>query len=142
MKLHFIPFAACLVLPGMSLADEHRTPSPDGARAYIISPHDGDTVSNPVTILFGVEGMGVAPAGVEKENTGHHHLLIDTEPDGLDLNAPLPATDQIVHFGGGQTQVTTELPAGPHTLRILLGDQNHVPHEPPVMSGAIRVTVE
>ncbi len=142
MKLQRATLAACLLIPCMSLADEHRTPSPEGARVYIISPHDGDHVSNPVTILFGLEGMGVAPAGVQKENTGHHHLLIDTDPDSLDFGSSLPATDRIVHFGGGQTQVTTDLPVGTHRLRILLGDENHVPHDPPVLSKAIEVTVE
>ena len=85
--------------------------------------------------------MGIAPAGTEMDNTGHHHLLINTDPGTLDLDSGLPATDQIVHFGGGQTQVTKELPAGTHTLQMLLGDWSHVPHDPPVMSEVVTITV-
>ena len=131
-----------ILLAGASFADGHRSPAPDGARAYIVSPADGSTVSNPVTIVFGLEGMGVAPAGTETENTGHHHLLINTDLSSLDLDSSLPATDQIVHFGGGQTQVTKELPVGTHTLQLLLGDLSHVPHDPPVMSDVITITVK
>lgn len=134
--------AATLLLATPALADSHRNPAPDDARAYIISPADGATVSNPVTIIFGLEGMGVAPAGAEWDNTGHHHLLINTDPNSLNMDDPLPATDQIVHFGGGQTQVTKDLPAGTHTLQLLLGDWTHVPHDPPVMSDVITITVK
>jgi hypothetical protein len=133
--------ALTLALTG-TLVHAQETPSPEGARVYIISPADGAVVSNPVTVAFGLAGMGVAPAGTEAENTGHHHLLIDIAPEDIALDEPLPATEQIVHFGGGQTQVTTELPPGEHTLRLLLGDQNHVPHDPPVISEPIVVTVE
>jgi hypothetical protein len=118
-----------------------RTPSPPGAEAYIISPKDGATVSGPVLVQFGLKGMGVAPAGVKFENTGHHHLLIDTDAPA-DAAAPLPATDKIVHFGKGQTETTlTTLTPGKHTLQLLLGDQNHVPHNPPVISRKITITV-
>ena len=119
-----------------------RMSAPDGAKAYIISPGDGSTVSNPVTIRFGLQGMGVAPAGTEKEKTGHHHLLIDVEPSSIDYDNPLPSDDNHRHFGGGQTEVTLDLPAGTHTLLLLLGDHNHVPHNPPVMSERITVTVQ
>lgn len=142
MKQTLIVAAASLLLGGAAFADGHRSPAPDGARAYIIAPADGATVSNPVTIVFGLEGMGVAPAGTERENTGHHHLLNNTDPATLDLESGLPATDEIVHFGGGQTQVTKELPAGTHTLRLLLGDWSHVPHDPPVLSAPITITVK
>lgn len=126
-------------LPALAL---DRTPAPEGAQAYIVAPAGGATVSNPVTIVFGLAGMGVAPAGVELENTGHHHLLVNVDPDSVDYTGPLEATDQIIHFGGGQTQVTLELPAGTHELRLLLGDQNHIPHEPPILSEPVTVTVE
>jgi len=125
-----------------AIADGHRSAAPEGARAYIVLPEDGATVSNPVTIVFGLEGMGIAPANVEQEATGHHHLLINTDPATLDMEEGLPATDEIVHFGGGQTQVTKELPAGTHTLQLLLGDWLHVPHDPPVLSEVVTITVE
>jgi hypothetical protein len=131
--------AAAFAAP--ATADTERTPAPEGASAYFISPADGATVSNPVTLVFGLEGMGIAPAGAEFEDTGHHHLLINTDPDTLDLTSGLPATDQVVHFGGGQTQVTKDLPAGTHTLQLLLGDWTHVPHDPPVLSEVITITV-
>jgi len=108
---------------------------------YFISPADGDQVSNPVTVRFGLSGMGVAPAGTDKANTGHHHLLIDvdgTPPAGQ----PLPSDAQHKHFGGGQTETSVELTPGKHTLQLVLGDMNHVPHEPPVMSEKITIEVE
>lgn len=117
-----------------------RTPSPPGAEAYIVSPKDGAKVHGPVLVQFGLKGMGIAPAGVKMENTGHHHLLIDTDAPA-DLSAPLPATDKIMHFGKGQTETTLQLSPGKHTLQLLLGDQNHVPHDPPVLSKKITITV-
>lgn len=141
MKRLITTIAAGVLMAGAAMSDDHRTAAPEGAQVYIISPADGATVNNPVTIVFGLVGMGVAPAGTEAENTGHHHLLINTDPASLDLDTSLPATDEIVHFGGGQTQVTKDLPAGTHSLQLLLGDLNHVPHDPPVMSEAITITV-
>jgi hypothetical protein len=117
-----------------------RTPSPANAEAYIISPLDGATVKSPVIVRFGLKGMGIAPAGVKFENTGHHHLLIDTDAPA-DPSLPLPASDRIVHFGKGQTEASVTLTQGKHTLQLLLGDQNHVPHNPPVMSKKITITV-
>ena len=115
--------------------------SPKGAKAYIISPKDGKTVGKKFTVRFGLKGMGVAPAGIDKENTGHHHLLIDTEklPN---LEIPLAATEKIRHFGGGQTEVTLELPPGKHTLQLVLGDWIHLAHDPPVISKKITITVK
>jgi hypothetical protein len=118
-----------------------RTPSPPGAEVYIISPRNGARVKSPVLVQFGLKGMGVAPAGVKFENTGHHHLLIDTDAPA-DLAAPLPATDNIRHFGKGQTETSLTLPPGKHTLQLLLGDQNHIPHDPAVISKKITITVE
>ena len=140
MKPTIIAACANIALAGAALAD--RTPAPEDARVYIIAPEDGATVANPVTIRFGLEGMGVAPAGVAAEQTGHHHLLINTPPEEVDMEFALPATDEIVHFGGGQTQTTMDLPAGTHELRLLLGDANHVPHDPPIVSDPITITVE
>jgi hypothetical protein len=119
-----------------------RMPAPERATAYIIAPADGATVSNPVTIRFGLKGMGVAPAGVEKDKTGHHHLLIDVNPSKIDLDSPLPADENHRHFGGGQTEVTLDLPVGSHTLILLLGDHNHIPHDPHVISKSITITVK
>ena len=123
----------------LALAQE-RTPAPAGAEVYIIAPLDGATVKSPVTVRFGLKGMGVAPAGVKFENSGHHHLLIDTDAPA-DPSQPLPASDQIVHFGKGQTEASVTLTQGKHTLQLLLGDQNHIPHNPPVLSKKISITV-
>lgn len=117
------------------------TPAPEGASVYIISPQDGDKVSSPLTVKFGLTGMGVAPAGVERQNTGHHHLLIDlATPPAMD--AAIVADNQHRHFGGGQTEAVIELTPGQHTLQLLLGDQNHVPHQAPVLSQKITVQVK
>jgi hypothetical protein len=135
-----IPVLLLAALAGPAMAD--RMAAPEGAAVYFITPDDGAMVTSPVTVVFGLRGMGIAPAGTEKENTGHHHLLIDIEPDALDLNEALPADDNVKHFGGGQTETSVELAPGPHTLRLLLGDMNHVPFDPPVISEEITVTVE
>ncbi len=125
----------------LALAQE-RTPSAAGAEVYIISPKNGAIVHNPVRVQFGLKGMGVAPAGIKFDNTGHHHLLIDTDPPA-DMGVPLPATDKIVHFGKGQTETTlTTLSPGKHTLQLLLADYQHIPHTPPVISKKITITVK
>ena len=116
------------------------TPSPADAEVYIISPVDGDTVSSPVTVQFGLKGMGVAPAGIDKPKTGHHHLLIDTGVPALD--APVPADANHKHFGGGQTETSIELAPGKHTLQLIMGDLQHVPHEPAVISRKITIIVK
>ena len=124
------------------------TPAPEGARVYFVNLEDGATVAAPVTVIFGLDGMGVAPAGTEKENTGHHHLLLNRPPlgegpDGAEeFEYGLPADDNHIHFGGGQTQVTLDLPAGQHTLQLVMGDLNHVPHANPITSDVITITVE
>jgi hypothetical protein len=117
-----------------------RTPPAPGAEVYFITPRDGEIVTSPVTVRFGLRNMGVAPAGVQVENTGHHHLLIDTELPPLDQ--PVPSDDRHLHFGKGQTETVLELPPGEHTLQLLLGDYAHIPHDPPVTSGRITITVE
>jgi len=117
------------------------TPAPADAKVYIISPQDGATVTNPVMVRFGLSGMGVAPAGTAKEHTGHHHLLIDLE-ELPDLDKPVPADEQHRHFGGGQTEIELELSPGRHTLQLILGDMAHIPHDPPVISEKITITVE
>lgn len=117
-----------------------RTPRPADAVLYVISPADDATVESPVTVRFGLKGMGVAPAGVNAPNTGHHHLVVDAPTPALDL--PLPADAQHIHFGGGQTETTLELPAGTHTLQLVLADKAHIPHDPPLVSEQITITVK
>lgn len=134
---------AAVAASAVTAQDIQRTPAPQDAAVYIISPAAGETVTSPVTIKFGLSGMGVAPAGIDRENTGHHHLLIDIDDDAMPpLNQPLPATNQVRHFGGGQTEVRIELEPGEHSLQLVLGDQTHMPHIPPVMSERISITVE
>ncbi len=117
-----------------------RTPAADGARVFFISPTDGATVSSPVRVEFGIEGMDVVMAGVDQPHSGHHHLLIDT---GLpDLAMPIPADDQHIHFGDGSTSTEITLPPGEHSLTMLLGDYRHIPHDPPLVSETISITVE
>lgn len=111
-----------------------------GSALYFANLKNGDVVASPVNIQFGLRGMGVAPAGIEKAGTGHHHLLVDVAE--LDVNAPIPTSDQHRHFGLGQTEVTLEMKAGQHTLQLLMGDQNHIPHHPVVISERITITVK
>jgi hypothetical protein len=118
-----------------------KSKSPEGAMAYIISPLDGETVGSTFTVRFGLKGMGVAPAGVMKENTGHHHLLIDVD-EMPDMNFPLPATDNVKHFGGGQTETVLTLEPGKHTLQLILGDYLHIPHDPAIVSKKITIHVQ
>jgi len=108
--------------------------------AYIISPKNGDTVSSPVTVVFGLKGMGVAPAGVDQEHTGHHHLLIDTGTPPSDQ--PIPSDKNHHHFGKGQTETSIELTPGEHTLQLLIGDHSHMQHTDPVVSEKITINVE
>ncbi len=125
--------ALSLLLTGAS-AEHHEL-------AYIVSPIDGATVKNPVTVVFGLkQPWGVAPAGFKMDNTGHHHLLIDSELP--DLAKPIPKDERHLHFGGGQTEAILELKPGKHTLQLLLGDFAHIPHAPPVMSKPITIVVE
>jgi hypothetical protein len=117
-----------------------RTPRPADAKLYLITPTDGARVSSPFTVRFGLAGMGVAPAGVATPNTGHHHLIIDAELPAAD--APIPNDERHRHFGGGQTELVLSLPPGSHTLQLLLADRDHVPHDPPLASERITITVE
>jgi len=140
-------FPALLILslavagtPAGVLADAHRTPSTPGATIGFANLADGDTVPPGFTVRFTISGMGVAPAGSDIENTGHFHLLIDLEALPP-LDQPLPATEQIIHYGKGQTEATLDLPDGEHRLQLLLADYAHVPHDPPVLSDAITVRI-
>jgi hypothetical protein len=128
-----------LIIGGLTIALGEIAPPPN-AFVYIISPKDGDTVTNPFRVQFGLSGMGVAPAGVDRPNTGHHHLLIDVN-EPLDPNEPIPQDKTHLHFGAGQTEALIELTPGKHTLQLVLGDWSHLPFHPPVMSDVITVNV-
>ena len=132
--------AVVLLLVLFSTAIHARSPAPSNAELYFISPADGAVVESPVTIRFGLKNMGVAPAGADIGNTGHHHLLVDTGLPSLDL--PIPNDEHHRHFGKGNTETTLELSPGKHTLQLLLGDYAHIPHDPPVMSEKITITVK
>lgn len=127
-----------LVFPAFA-SDPPRSARPAEAELYIIAPRDGETVTSPVRILFGLRGMGVAPARVAVEGTGHHHLLVDAAPPALD--APIPADGHHIHFGKGQTETMLVLEPGRHRLQLLLGDHLHRPHDPPLASTPVTITV-
>ncbi|AJZ63551.1 hypothetical protein OI25_6178 [Paraburkholderia fungorum] len=137
-------FATVILLLGTaSLSDSARaeqTPSPPGAEEYIIWPSDGAVIhGGKLWVRMGLRNMGVCPKGVVVPNTGHHHLLIDTDLPALDQE--IPSDRNHLHFGAGETDARIELPPGKHTLQLILGDHNHVPHEPPVYSKKITITV-
>ena len=117
-----------------------RSAAPDKARVYFISPSDGQVVTSPVTVRFGLENMGVAPAGTAGDGVGHHHLVVDSPLPALDQ--PLPKDDRHLHFGKGQTETVLKLAPGKHTLQLVLGDANHIPHQPAVVSERITITVK
>ena len=135
-----LALGAVLVLAGATALAE-RTPSSAGAEVYIVSPKDGAKVKGPVTVVFGLKGMGIAPAGIKFDNTGHHHLIVDADVP-TDLSKPLPADEHNLHFGKGQTETSVTLAPGKHTLQLLLGDSLHVPHDPAVFSKKITIVVE
>lgn len=136
---------ALALAPSIGLAGE--TPAPKDANVYFVNLNDGDTIQGAVKVVFGLSGMGVAPAGTEKPMTGHHHILIDRAPLGEgeegaeELEYSIPADDNHRHFGGGQTEVVLDLAPGEHSLQLVLGDLNHIPHDPPVASEVITITV-
>lgn len=129
-------------LVSVAASAQERLPSVPNADLYIVSPKDGEKLSNPVIVRFGLKGMGIAPAGIKMDDTGHHHLLIDTDVP-VDLSKPIPPAveNKILHFGKGQTEVTLTLPAGKHTLQLVLGDYLHIPHNPAVVSKKISIEV-
>ena len=108
-------------------------------KVYFINLQDEDVLKSPFLVQFGLEGKGIAPAGVDIENTGHHHLLINV--DKIDYSSPIPSTSQHLHFGLGQTETNLDLPSGKHKLQLILGDKYHIPHQPPLVSKIIEVTV-
>lgn len=137
--LKVLGVSAAVALSSLVIAQQmEKSPSADGAQAYIVSPINGATVPTTFDVVFGLKGMGVAPAGTQVNNTGHHHLLVDVE-QMPDLNMPLGAN--VTHFGAGQTQTTLTLTPGQHTLQLILGDHLHIPHNPAVVSEKITITV-
>jgi hypothetical protein len=121
---------------------QDRPAAPAGAEVYFIAPRNGAVIQGPVTVKFGLKGMGIAPAGIKFDNTGHHHLLVDTDLSDLKLDAPLPATDKVLHFGKGQTETTVTLAPGKHTLELLFADYQHIPFDPALHSQKITITVK
>ncbi len=130
-----------LLLAGLTHGVAHAaTPSPAGAEVMIVSPKDGDVVTGPVKVVFGIKGMELAPAGTMKDNTGHHHLIIDAELPAMDK--PVPTDAQHMHFGKAQTEAEVKLAPGKHTLQLVLGDGAHIPHTPAVVSKKITIEVK
>ncbi len=145
-RLLALTAAAFIATSSVAVAGD--TPAPEGAKVYFVNIEDGATVSSPVNVIFGLSGMGVAPAGTEKEKTGHHHIYVDRAPfgegpDGAEeAETSIPADDNHRHFGGGQTEISLDLAPGSHTLQLVLGDAFHIPHNPPVTSKVITITVK
>ena len=108
-------------------------------KVYFINLEDGDRVESPFLIQFGLSGMGIAPAGTNRSNTGHHHLLINV--DDIDLSKPIPSSSNHIHFGGGQTESLVDLMPGNYSMQLVLGDMTHTPHNPPIISQRINITV-
>ena len=140
MNRLLLALGVCLVVATAFAAD--RMAAPAGAEVYFIAPQNGAKLHSPVTIKFGLKGMGIAPAGIKFDNTGHHHLLIDTDLSSVNLDAPMPATDKIVHFGKGQTETTLTLSPGKHTLQLIFADYLHQSFDPPLTSKKITITVD
>ena len=140
-----VVFFLGLALAGLTQAQMPNSSSSDEARVYFVQPADGQVFDGQdaegIEIIFGLTGMQVSPAGIAEPNSGHHHLLINVEklPD---LTNPLPATDQVRHFGKGQTTTRVKLPMGKHRLQLIVGNQVHIPHSPPVMSDVIEIEVQ
>jgi Domain of unknown function (DUF4399) len=140
MNRLLLALGVCLMAAFAVAAD--RMAAPAGAEVYFIAPQNGAKVHSPVTIKFGLKGMGIAPAGIKFDNTGHHHLLVDTDLSEVKLDAPMPATDKILHFGKGQTETSLTLTPGKHTLQLVFADYLHQSFDPPLTSKKITITVD
>lgn len=136
---NFVSYAALVAVVGCAGVARAANEAAKDAKVFIISPKDGEKVTSPFVVKFGIQGMELVPAGTPKPHSGHHHLLIDT--DLPDLSKPIPTDAKHIHFGKAQTETTVTLTPGKHTLQLLLGDQNHVPHGPAVKSEKITVEV-
>jgi len=148
MMNRLISAAFCATLTATMALAGGETPSNPDAQVYFVNLENGQTVTSPVTVNFGLRGMGVAPAGTEADMTGHHHLFVNRPPLGqgedgdLEFENGIPSDENHLHFGGGQTETVIELPPGQHTLQLVLGDWGHVPHATPIVSEVITITVE
>lgn len=145
MAIKPVVFATFALFGALLPANAQETPSAPGARVYFVNLKDGDTVSSPVNVKFGLAGMGISPAGIQGDQvagTGHHHLLIDTVIEGNALKEAIPLDEKHLHFGKGQTEANVTLPPGRHTLQLLLGDWTHIPHNKPLLSERITITVK
>ena len=140
MSRLLLALGVCLIAAFAVAAD--RMAAPAGAEVYFIAPQNGAKLHSPVTIKFGLKGMGIAPAGIKFDNTGHHHLLVDTDLSEVKLDAPMPATDKILHFGKGQTETSLTLAPGKHTLQLVFADYLHQSFDPPLTSKKITITVD
>ena len=138
----WIAALAATALASAAALAQTRSSAPAAAEVYFIAPRDGQTVHGSVTVKFGLKGMGVAPAGVKFDNTGHHHLLVDADFSEFKLDAPLPVGDKILHFGKGQTEYVLMLPPGKHTLELLFADYQHIAFDPPLHSQKITIIVD
>jgi Domain of unknown function (DUF4399) len=145
---HLLSAALIIGLAGAGIAFAGPTSSTPDAKVFFDGLKNGDTVSGPFKVVFGLSGMEIAPAGTDKPNTGHHHLLIDRPEIGkgadgaAEFDANILSDEKNIHFGKGQTETMLELPPGPHTLQLVLGDKDHIPHNPPVVSEVITITVK
>ncbi|MEQ8442318.1 MAG: DUF4399 domain-containing protein [Alphaproteobacteria bacterium] len=134
--------SAMLAMFAIGTAAQARSPAPEGARVFFVNIADGDTVSSPFTVQFGTEGIQIAPANVMLPGSGHHHLYINTPLSPQDIEYSIPSDDRHIHYGAGQTEAQIWLPAGTHSLQLVMGDGGHVPHDPPIVSEIITITVE
>ena len=144
MRIYLAALAALSLAACGPGADHSASTTPhadEGPAVYFVNLKDGDVVSSPFRVVFGLHGLGVAPAGADLPNTGHHHLLINTQLTEEEMQFAIPNDDMHLHFGGGQTETVIDLPPGEHTLQLALGDKGHELHAPPIMSETIRVTV-
>ena len=145
MKLGFLfaPLMAVIIsIISPQLAFAEASPSAKDAKVYFINIKDGDVISGPVHLKFGLSGMGIAPAGTKVKNTGHFHLIINDKIEGPELKNGIPSDENHIHFGGGQTETTLNLKPGTYKLQLILGDFKHTPHTPPVMTEQISITVK
>ncbi|MCP4184287.1 MAG: DUF4399 domain-containing protein [Hyphomicrobiales bacterium] len=146
--IKIVAICTSLILASVSPSSAGETASSPGAVQYFVNLRDFAEVTSPIKVIFGLSGMGVAPAGVDKPNTGHHHILLDRAPlgegkDGKDeLDVDIISDENNIHFNKGQTETTLELEPGIHTIQLVLGDKDHIPHNPPVFSEVITVIVK